>query len=106
MSAGTESWKAQETTDLVGSNRKITVIGRVQTSNSSQDPKLIEAVPPGPNPTNLLLNLKISGGIGGTVVGERAITFEKPVEIHRYDQVTIRPEDGEQVRIAVEFVPS
>lgn len=105
MSASSELWKAQETTDLVGANRKITVAGLVQTANSSQDPELIEAVPQGPNSAVLLLDLKISGGIGGTVMGERQVTFEKPVELHQYGQVTIRREGGE-VTIDVEFVPS
>ena len=106
MSAGNESWKAQETTDLVGSDRKITVTGLVQTSTSSQEPELIEAVPQGTNPTIVLLDLKISDGIGGTVLGERQVTFEKPVELHQYGQVTIRREGGEDVTFDVEFIPS
>ena len=106
MSANKEAWKAQETTDFVGSNRKITVTGTVETSNSSQEPELVEAVPQGINPAILLLKLKIPGGIGGTVMGERSVMFEKPVEEGQYSQVTIRREDGETVTIDVEVVHS
>jgi hypothetical protein len=105
MSAGYESWKAQEKTDLVGSDRKITVTGTVQTSNSSQEPELVEGNP-GLNETILLLDLKITGGIGGTVMGAREVRFEKPVEPNQYSQVTIRREGGKDVTIDVEVVHS
>ena len=106
MSAKLESWKAQETTDLIGSNRKISVTGTVQTSNSSQEPELVEAVPQGINPAILLLDLKISGGTGATVMGVRDVKFEKSIEENQYSQVTIRRESGDDVTIDVEVIHS
>jgi len=105
MSAVDEGWKAQETNDPVGSNRKITVTGTVQTSNSSQDPELVEGHP-GINEVILLLDLKISSGIGATVMGARDVKFEKSVEPNQYSQVTIRRKGGDDVTIDVEVVHS
>lgn len=105
MSAGQESWKAQQTTDLVGSGYKLTVTGTVRTSNSSQDPELVEALP-GINKNVLILDLNMPGGIGGTVMGVREVRFEKPVEPDQYSQVTIRRDGGDEVTIDVEVVHS
>jgi hypothetical protein len=81
------------------------VTGTTRTSNSSQEPELVEGNP-SINETILLLDLKIRGGIGGTVMGVREVKFEKPAEPNQYRQVTIRREGSEHVTIDVEIVHS
>ena len=105
MSTPDENWKAQETTDLVGSSRKIAVTGTVRTSNSSQEPRLVEGNP-GINEAILLLDLEITGGVGATVMGVRNVSFEKPIGPNEYSRVTIRREGGADVTIDVEVVHS
>lgn len=106
MSEVDESWVAQETTNFAGSDRKITVTGTVQTTNSNQEPELVGGVS-GANPTILLLDLKFpSQGVGNTVIGTRQVKFQKPVDEKQYSQVTIRRESGSDVTIDVEVIHS
>lgn len=104
MSSAKTAWTAKEATNLIGADRKITVTGSITTSNTSEKPELFEAVPQGINPQILVLELRTSSGLGGTVMGVAEVKFEKPVSRHQYTKVTIRSADGREESIDVQFV--
>jgi hypothetical protein len=107
MPRQTRNWSATESTNPVGADRTLKVVGEVETFNSNETPALAEAVPQGPNHTILILDLTVtSSGTGLTVMGWDDVSFSKAVSEGQYRQVTIRQEDGESLTIEVEMVES
>jgi hypothetical protein len=106
MTNSVESWIATESTDLIGENRKISVTGTVETTNTNQTPSLSEAAPQGFNPTILILDLAITvSGVGLTVMTPREVFFAKPCGEGQYKQVQIRGA-GVEVTVDVQVVHS
>lgn len=84
-------WKATESTDFAGGNRKLTVTGEVQVGAANQKPVLTEAHPQGFNEKILILELSTTEhGVGADVLTWKPAKFEKPVEEDEYSQVDIR----------------
>ena len=66
------------------------MIGKVETSNTNQTPRLSEHVPQGINPKILLLDLTITTkDAGNPVMGWRELRFEKPITRDQYSNVDI-----------------
>lgn len=70
----------------------IHVVGSVLAMNMGQTPKLTRAVPQGPNPTILILDLTMEQkpGIWAQVVVPRLARFEESNYTESHSQVTIR----------------
>ena len=98
-----KDWKATEGTDFAGGNRKLTVSGEVELSQSNEEPKLTEAVPQGINPRILILELSASSdGVGADVITCKPVRYEKSIGEGQYSQVDIRG----QATVAVEPIIS
>jgi hypothetical protein len=81
-----------------GSERKLIVIGKVETSAGNMVPVLRKAVPRGFNPAILILDLSIEqqGDRGSADVAYRDARFETPAEPGLYTSVVIR-HDGADI---------
>jgi hypothetical protein len=108
MTEALRPWKAEETTDLNGDNRKITVTGEVSTAYANEKPVLTEVPPPtGIDPTTLILELTIdSKGVGPALVGVAPAKFTKPVSFEQYKHVIIRRDGSENINIEVQLILS
>ncbi len=108
MGYKTQGFTAVQTTDLIGSEYKLSVAGEVQTLKSNEVPHLAEARPPGINPTELILELtiKMDGLIGGDIVMWRPVTFSKHISADEYRKVMIRQGSHVAETISVAVAPS
>jgi hypothetical protein len=77
---------------MPGAQHEIYVTGEVRTNAANELPKLTPAVPQGPNPNILVLDLSIhdSGDPGIQLVAFRPARFERELGRHHYSQVEIR----------------
>lgn len=107
MNYASRSWKAVETTDLVGSKHVLTVTGEVQVRKSNETPKLTKAAPQGISPVTLILDLSVdgSGDIGGEVVLWKPVEYVSEISSHQYKEVTITGETDD-VTVEVEEILS
>ena len=107
MAHQTRKWAAVQTTDLIGSEYNLTVTGEVETLKTSEKLHLAEAKPQGINPTELILELTITGSeeIGGHVVQWKPVEFKKTISPGQYHSVMIRQGDQTET-VKVEQVPS
>jgi hypothetical protein len=92
---GLRKFSAIESTNLAGSERKLTVTGEVETRRSNETPGLVEASPQGINPDILILDVTIAtDGAGNDVMAwKEVVPFVKPISRRQYTHVTIRRED-------------
>ncbi len=104
MSYKSQKWTALQTTNLIGSEYKLTVTGEIEVLKSNEEPHLAEAKPQGINPTELILELAVAGEgeIGGHVVLWKPVSFEKAISANGYHTVMIRQESGPSEAIKVE----
>jgi hypothetical protein len=104
----TRDWKAREYTDIIGRNSYLVVSGDVQVDATNQVPRLTNHVPRGPNPSILLLDLKIvkTAGIGLPHQLYKLALYIKRVRPGQYREVDIF--FGRRIfkRIRVTRVPS
>jgi hypothetical protein len=86
------NWKATESTDFAGGNRKLTVTGEVRVGAGNEAPVLTRAVPQGINPSILILNLstETTGDVGTDALVWKDATYEEPIEEDQFTQVDIR----------------
>ena len=106
MARETRSWSAIESTNLAGSDRKLTVEGEVQTFKSNETPALAEAKPQGINAKVLILDLSVAtSGVGNDVVAWKKVKYVKSISPHQYSDVTIR-HDGTTTTVKVKEVRS
>jgi len=107
MAHKTRDWKAVESSDLIGSEHKLTVTGQFEAHGTNQEACLTLAVPQGINPAILILDMDVSSsGIGGQIVFWKDVEpFTKAISSHQYEEVTIR-HDGETQSVKVEEVLS
>lgn len=99
---GGRNWKAIESTDFSGNDRKLTVTGEVEVGTANQNPVLAEAIPQGINKMILILVLSTieEGDVGADVLTWKTVKFEKPIDEGEYSQVDVRDQalvDVEQV---------
>ena len=89
---GSRNWKAVESTDFSGGNRKLEVTGEVEVGASNEEPVLTPAVPQGFNPGILILELstKTDGDVGADVLTCKDAVYEKSISEDQYSQVEIR----------------
>jgi len=101
------NWKALEHTDISGGNRRLTVTGTIDLTNTNQTADLVERIPQGFEGTTLLLNLDLrSNGIGNPVVVKREVSYDKPIEEDQYRIVEIWLEQQRLESVQVETVLS
>lgn len=85
------NWKATESTNFGGGDRKLRLTGEVQVGASNQEPVLTEAVPQGINPKILVLELSTvdESDAGTDVLTWKETRFEKAISEDQYDQVDV-----------------
>lgn len=87
-----KNWKAVESTNFAGIDRKLTVTGEVEVGAANQEPVLTRAVPQGINPKILILELSTTedDDVGADVLTWKQAKYEEPIEEDQYSQVEIR----------------
>lgn len=85
-------WKATESTNFAGSDRKLTVTGKVQVGAGNEQPVLTRAVPQGINPKILILELstKTIGDVGTDALVWKDALYKEPVEEDQFSQIDVR----------------
>ncbi len=98
MSYASRNWQAVETTNLVGSEHKLTITGEVELLKSNEEAKLEAARPQGIVAQTLILDLTVEGGsgLGGHIVTWKPVSYEQTISAHQYKDVMIRGETEEQ----------
>ncbi|MES3153123.1 hypothetical protein [Sphingomonas faeni] len=89
---GSKNWKAVESTDFNGGNRKLVVAGDVEVGASNEEPVLSDAVPQGINIKILILDLATPkhDGAGSEVLTWKCAEYRRTIEEDEFSQVDIR----------------
>lgn len=102
-----KNWSAKEGTDLVGNDRKLTVTGDVEVSNSNVTPKLAVAQSIPINERILMLELKLeSSGVGNPVMSWKTARFAQAISEDQYERVEIHHEGELLESVKVEKIHS
>ncbi|MFA3919097.1 hypothetical protein [Ruegeria hyattellae] len=87
---------------MPGSDPKLIVVGKVETSADNMHPKLTRTVPQGANPTIFLLDLTIEQvGVGSEVIGYRETRHEEHASKGQYFHVAIMWEGTQILQLNV-----
>lgn len=85
----TKDWKATESTDFGGNDRKLRVSGLVEVGNLGSEPELARSETIPINETILMLDLTIRHGGGATVMNDKPVAYEEAISEGQYRQVQI-----------------
>jgi hypothetical protein len=86
----TKNWSAKESTDLVGKDRKLTVTGDVEVSNSNATPRLAVAATIPINERILMLELTLeASGTGNPAMSWKTARYAQAITEDQYESVEI-----------------